>query len=165
MLEFDWKRYLSEKSWKDYIPDMYVIGLSLIILGISIAAMGFVTLYYKKRFSAEMETYDAVVTKLKPLSGWMNFEKIVNIYAEYNVMDERIEGTHYIYVPMRNIDFEVGSEIEIKVDPTRPKVFMIEKLAEKRETLILQKNAPLLSAIGVGLTIAGAVLAVLGYPY
>lgn len=165
MFDFDWKKYLSRKSLNDYTPDMYTIGLTLIVVGISISAMGFTTLYYKKRFSEETETYDAVVTKLKPMSKKMNFEKMVTIYAEYSVLGELIEGTHYICVPMRNIDFEVGSEIEVKVDPTRPKVFMIKKLSETRETLVLQKNAPLLTAIGVVLTIAGVVLAVLGYPY
>ena len=95
----------------------------------------------------------------------MNIENTGNIFAEYNINGVLTEGCHYIMLPRRSIPFRIGDTVEVKVSPKHPKVFMIEQLSQKNETLILQKNAPVVAAIGTAIFAVGITLAVIGFPY
>lgn len=140
---------------------LYTWALALILVGVILMAFGIVTRVQRKMLEGDLERFDAVVTKLKPVTKRYNYGDAVTLYAEYTVGEKLIEGYFYTSLPSKMFPYRPGDSIVIKLDPMHPTVFMIEDMENDPELERQYKSAPLVIGTGAAVLVIGVVLLIL----
>lgn len=140
---------------------LYTWALALILVGVVLMAFGIVTRAQRKMLEGDLERFDAVVTKLKPVTKRYNYGDAVTLYAEYTVGEKLIEGYFYTSLPSKMFPYRPGDSIVIKLDPMHPTVFMIEDMENDPELERQYKSAPLVIGTGAAVLVIGVVLLIL----
>ena len=128
------------------------------MVGFVVMAAGIVNIYYSNKLkNAELETFQATVTKIRPtVSSAPSFP--YSSYCpevEYFLEDTLIKA-HYVSLMLRDqINFKVGDTINILVDINKPKEFFLGN--EFRRS----KNAKALVIMGA-LAFASGIIIVIG---
>ncbi|HOA00257.1 hypothetical protein [Ruminococcus sp.] len=87
---------------------LYTWALALILVGVILMAFGIVTRIQRKMLEGDLERFDAVVTKLKPVTRRYNYGDAVTLYAEYTVNGKLTEGYFYTSLPSKMFPYRPG---------------------------------------------------------
>ncbi|MCR4795570.1 MULTISPECIES: DUF3592 domain-containing protein [Ruminococcus] len=131
---------------------------TIIFLGVILLAIGFVTWYYGRVFSGELEECESRITALKPMTS-QPYNIMVCPEAEYSINGRLVRGHYYTHVLESAANIKVGDTVRIQVNPRHPKVFRIEDIENSMPMKKTKSSAPYFAIVGAGLIAIGIIFA------